>query len=89
MVINYSWSNAEDDQRISDFATKVTATINEKLTEAGQKAHFQYLNDAGEGQQVFQSYDLANLQTLKKIRAKYDPSKVFTELIGGWKVDDA
>ncbi|KAL1960606.1 hypothetical protein VTO42DRAFT_7185 [Malbranchea cinnamomea] len=90
MVENFSWTNPADDKRIADFTAKVTAAINDKLDAAKQKARFQYLNDAGEGQQVFQSYAPQNLKKLKIIRAKYDPFKVFTILeAGGWKVANA
>jgi hypothetical protein len=39
------------------------------------------------GQRVFESYGAENLERLKKVRRKYDPLKVYTELMpGGWKV---
>jgi hypothetical protein len=48
------------------------------------------MNDAGKGQPIFQSYPAANLRRLKTIRTKYDPLRVYTNLMpGGWKVADA
>ncbi|PGH08073.1 hypothetical protein AJ79_06073 [Helicocarpus griseus UAMH5409] len=90
MVQNFSWSNEKYDQRIVDVCASITAKINKKLDATGQKAQYQYLNDAGEGQSVFQNYGDGNLAKLKEIRAKYDPARLFTDsLNGGWKVEDA
>lgn len=49
---------------------------------------FYYLNEADEGQPVFESYPPENLKGLRKIRQKYDPKRIFTDLMpGGFKVD--
>lgn len=90
MVENFSWTDAKDDARIYATMKKVTATIESKLSAAGQLARYQYLNDAGEGQKVFQGYGPGNLAKLKAIREKYDPNRYYTDLMpGGWKVDEA
>jgi hypothetical protein len=61
-----------------------------KLSAAGQAAQYHYMNDAGLGQGIFQNYGAGNLAKLRSIRAKYDPLKVYTNLMpGGWKVDAA
>ena len=90
MVENFSWQSSSDDARIYATMKKVTATIEAKLSAAGQLAKYQYLNDAGEGQKIFQSYGTGNLAKLKTIRNKYDPNRYYTDLlVGGWKVDKA
>lgn len=90
MVENFSWTDSNDDARIYAFIKQVTATIEKKLSAAGQLAKYRYLNDAGEGQEIFQSYGAGNLEKLKAIRAKYDPKRFYTDLMpGGWKVDKA
>ncbi|KAK2808723.1 hypothetical protein FQN50_004394 [Emmonsiellopsis sp. PD_5] len=90
MVQNFSWDKSDDDKLISDACASITAEINTKLEAVGQKADYQYMNDAGEGQQVFQNYGPGNLATLKKIRQKYDPDRLFTDAMeGGWKVESA
>ncbi|KAF3045592.1 hypothetical protein E8E12_010349 [Didymella heteroderae] len=49
-----------------------------------------YPNDADKGQKVFESYGGESVARLKKIRDKYDPNRVYTDLMpGGWKVDFA
>ncbi|KAH8808635.1 hypothetical protein F5884DRAFT_378386 [Xylogone sp. PMI_703] len=90
MVENFSWTDPADDALIFAFATTLTDLIETKLAAAGQAARYHYLNDAGEGQKIFQGYGPGNLAKLKSIRVKYDPDKTFTNLMpGGWKVDDA
>lgn len=90
MVENFSWTDPADDARIYAFAAEVTNVLEAKLTASGQQAQYKYMNDAGLGQQIFQNYGSGNLAKLKSIRAKYDPSKVYTNLMpGGWKVDAA
>lgn len=64
--------------------------MDEKLAAAGQKADYKYLNDADKGQKVFENYGGDNLAKLKQIRAKYDPTRLYTDsLTGGWKVEHA
>lgn len=90
MVENFSWTDPADDSKINDFAVEVTDAIEAKLAAAGQAAQYRYMNDAGLGQAIFQNYGAGNLAKLKSIRAKYDPQKLYTNLMpGGWKVDDA
>ncbi|PMD56688.1 FAD binding domain-containing protein [Hyaloscypha bicolor E] len=90
MVENFSWTDPADDATIYAFAAQVTDIIEAKLSAAGQAAQYHYMNDAGLGQEIFQNYGAGNLAKLRSIRAKYDPLKVYTNLMpGGWKVDAA
>lgn len=46
-----------------------------------------FMNDASKDQKVIAHYGEANVAELKKIAAKYDPSKVFQRLeSGGFKL---
>ncbi|KAK6220275.1 FAD binding domain-containing protein [Colletotrichum tabaci] len=90
VVENLTWQEAKDDAAASGFADTVTAEIEAGLVSRGVAGGYLYLNDAGEGQKIFQSYPAANLARLKAIRAKYDPLRIYTNLLtGGWKVLDA
>jgi hypothetical protein len=91
----YFWSvlqlacedNDEDYRALQEFSEYFHAEVTKKLKEKGLHAEFLYMNDAGEGQKVFESYGGENLRKLKEIREKYDPLKVYSELMpGGWKV---
>lgn len=89
VVENLSWQDAKDDATASSFADSVTADIEAGLEARGVAGGYLYLNDAGKGQPIFQSYPAANLARLKAIRTKYDPLRIFTNLlVGGWKVAD-
>lgn len=90
MVENFSWSSAADDGVVQTVADEITTEIDSMLHAGGWSADYLYMNDAGKGQPVFQSYPAANLRRLKAIRTKYDPLRIFTNLMpGGWKVVDA
>lgn len=89
-VLNFTWNLASDDSTVQAAADVITADINRILAKKSYSATYLYMNDAGKGQRVFQSYPAANLRKLKLIRAKYDPLKIYTNLlVGGWKVADA
>ncbi|KAK1493566.1 FAD binding domain-containing protein [Colletotrichum cuscutae] len=90
VVENLTWQDAKDDAAVKAFADSVTAEIEAGLVAKGVAGGYLYLNDAGQGQKIFQSYPAANLAKLKAIRAKYDPLRIYTNLlVGGWKVLDA
>ncbi|KAK1640835.1 FAD binding domain-containing protein [Colletotrichum phormii] len=90
VVENLTWQDAKDDAAAKAFADSVTAEIEAGLVAKGVAGGYLYLNDAGQGQKIFQSYPAANLAKLKAIRAKYDPLRIYTNLlVGGWKVLDA
>jgi hypothetical protein len=89
-VLQLAWSEEKDDDYMHQFGKDFTALVNDLINRAGFGAQYLFLNETGEQQRVFQSYGADNLRKLKDIRAKYDPSKVFTELMpSGWKVDAA
>ncbi|OLN81263.1 Bifunctional solanapyrone synthase 4 [Colletotrichum chlorophyti] len=90
VVENLSWQDAKDDTAARAFAEGITADIEAGLEARGVAGGYLYLNDAGKGQPIFQSYPAANLARLKAIRTKYDPLRVYTNLLtGGWKVVNA
>ncbi|KAI8310275.1 Bifunctional solanapyrone synthase [Colletotrichum sp. SAR11_59] len=90
VVENLSWQDAKDDAAARGFAETVTADIEAALEAKGVSGGYLYLNDAGKGQRIFQTYPAANLARLKAVRTKYDPLRIYTNLlVGGWKVLDA
>lgn len=83
-------SSGEFDQEIGDWVKNVNAEIEAKLEAIDGLNRYLYLNDADKGQKLFESYGSESVGKLKEIRDKYDPNKVFTDLMpGGWKVDYA
>ncbi|KAJ0346947.1 hypothetical protein KNSL1_006918 [Colletotrichum chrysophilum] len=90
VVENLSWQDAKDDAAARSFAETVTADIEAALEAKGVSGGYLYLNDAGKGQRIFQTYPAANLARLKAVRTKYDLLRIYTNLlVGGLKVLDA
>lgn len=82
-----SWSNSEDDAELAQFVEDVNVKIESQLQEKNLSSRFIYLNDANKGQPVFESYGVKNVKKLNDIREKYDPDRVYTDLMpGGFKV---
>ena len=78
------------DTEVEEWVKSVNVEIEEKLKEVDGLSRYIYLNDADKGQKVFESYGSESVEKLKTIRDKYDPEKIFTDLMpGGWKVDYA
>lgn len=82
-----SWSNASDDAEIEKFIEDVNEEITAKLEAKNLTVPYLYLNDASLTQKVFEGYGTENVKKLKAIRSKYDPERVFTDLLpGGFKI---
>ncbi|KAJ9142404.1 FAD binding domain-containing protein [Pleurostoma richardsiae] len=65
----------------------VNEVINEKLAPLDVVSPYLYLNDADKGQLVFEGYAPENVARLKRIRAKYDPTSIYTnQMSGGFKI---
>ena len=84
------WSKPEDDERVLGVHAQANAKIRENLSTAGLgPLPFMYLSDIQKSQipETFLAYGAENLRKLKAIRDKYDPERVFTEVVpGGAKV---
>ncbi len=82
--------NSEFDKEVEDWIKNVNLKIEAKLKAIDGSDSYLYLNDVDKGQGFFESYGKKSVDRLKKIRAKYDPDRVFTNLIpGDWKIDHA
>lgn len=85
-----SWSDEANDAEIEEWISSADAAMEEELLRINGTSRYVYLNDADAGQAVFETYGQESVDRLKEIRAKYDPNKVYTELMpGGFKVDAA
>ncbi|KAM5341715.1 hypothetical protein ACJ41O_014746 [Fusarium nematophilum] len=83
----YSWKRESGDALFDDFIREFNANVSEPLKALNAAGSYYYLNEADKGQPVFESYPAGNLDRLKRIRDKYDPGRVFTDLMsGGFKV---
>lgn len=85
-----TWYYESDDDTINAFYDAFNANITAQLEPLGVLSPFVYLNDANGRQDVFGGYPAENVKKLKEIREKYDPDRVYTNLMpGGWKVANA
>lgn len=84
----FTWGDAEDDVKIEAFVLSVNKEIKEKLEAIEATRPYIYMNDADKEQDVFGGYPVQNVKRLKAIRGKYDPGRVYTDLMpGGFKID--
>lgn len=84
-----TWYEASDDTTVDAFYEAFNKNITVQLEPFGVLSPYVYLNDANGAQDVFGGYPAENVERLKVIREKYDPSRVYTDLMpGGWKVAD-
>lgn len=92
LSLSYS-NNAAYEPIVTEFLHGIGEKIRAALCENGLEhmiSPWIYLNDADKGQDVFGGYPLKNVQALQRIRSKYDPDRVFTDLMpGGWKIAHA
>lgn len=85
-----SWSDAANDAEIEEWLVTADAAMDEQLKAINGTSRYVYLNDADAGQEVFETYGKESVNRLKEIRDKYDPDRVYTDLMpGGFKVDAA
>jgi hypothetical protein len=85
-----TWGDAADDALVDSVLDAANAEITKQLVAIKATSKYLYLNDADADQKVFESYPAANLARLKNIRAKYDPKRIYTDLMpGGFKVAHA
>jgi hypothetical protein len=92
LSLSYS-NNATYEPIVTEFLHGIGGKIREALCKQGFEhmvSPWIYLNDADKGQDVFGGYPAENVKALQRIRDKYDPDRVFTDLMpGGWKVAHA
>lgn len=86
----FTWGDSADNEKIDNLIKTVNANITAQLEAIDATSPYIYLNDADGDQPVFQGYPAENLKRLQQIRAKYDPLKIYTNLMpGGFKVAHA
>ena len=82
------WQNAEDNEEVTEWLKNLREEMHATNVKNGIGLDFIYYNDCSDDQDAFSAFPPASLEKLKKIRDKYDPELVFTELVpGGFKLD--
>ncbi|KAJ1305446.1 hypothetical protein OPQ81_000456 [Rhizoctonia solani] len=89
MVVSYqfTWERSEDDNEVYAAIDKLVADSTGVARSQGRLERYIYLNYAGSKQQPIESYGPDQVEFLRKVRAKYDPNRVFENLSrGGFKI---
>ncbi|CAE6412823.1 unnamed protein product [Rhizoctonia solani] len=89
MVVSYTftWVEREDDEKAYAAIKKLVTTSKNIAKSQNRLADYMYLNYAGPEQKVIESYGSAQVDFLRKVKAKYDPDAVFEKLSpGGFKI---
>ncbi|RDW84123.1 FAD-binding oxidoreductase [Aspergillus mulundensis] len=81
------WDNAEDDLRVEAWTRQLVENLHAENKRNGLAREFIYMGDAGEWQNPFAGFPAENVQRMKEIRERYDPSRTFSRLNwGGFKL---
>ncbi|KAG8726063.1 hypothetical protein FRC11_000905, partial [Ceratobasidium sp. 423] len=89
IIVNYlfAWSLPEDDENVSVIIEQLIEASMDAARSQGRLERFIYLNYASTNQRPIHSYGPAQVDFLRKVKAKYDPSGVFEKFsTGGFKI---
>jgi hypothetical protein len=85
-----SWTNAKDDKKVMRAAAEYMKKSVEMATELGKENRYMYMPYSSPYQAVAHGYGVANVERLKGVAERYDPSGVWRELQpGGFKLEGA
>lgn len=88
-ILTTSWADISDDELVLGAAAKLVNTIVELSKQQGKHHRFLYLNDAAGDQKVIESYGEEQVEFLKGVSARVDPTGVFQTLVkGGFKLPE-
>ncbi|KAF2876999.1 hypothetical protein BDV95DRAFT_589646 [Massariosphaeria phaeospora] len=74
------WTNPKDDETVRSVPIAITETWKQQSKQRGLEIPYIFMNDASRDQNPIASYGKENVQKLKAIAAKYDPTQVFQNL---------
>jgi hypothetical protein len=84
MLVSASWALPSDDEAVLTAAQNIVTSINATAHQLGLGHRYIYQNYASEAQNVFWGYGEENLEKLKAVSKKYDPTGVFENLQPGY-----
>ena len=71
------WTDAKDDATVRGVSIATTDTFKQQSKQRGVDIPYIFMNDASRDQNPIAGYGSANVQKLKTIAKKYDPSALF------------
>ncbi|RWA11959.1 hypothetical protein EKO27_g3135 [Xylaria grammica] len=85
--LNAKWNDAAFDGAVDTAVRALIAAVRRDVGSLGQLDPFLYINYAAPWQDPIKSYGPDNVARLQRVRRKYDPDRVFTDLNpGGFKI---
>lgn len=89
VLIGPRWLDAAYDQKMNAIAADWVNQVNAAAKELGMYQEFLYMNFAAQFQDPLASYGQANVQFMRTVAKKYDPTGVFQRLApGGFKLSN-
>lgn len=90
MLFDYSWDNKADDGLFRRLATTALEQLNEYAKSIGADNEYIYLNYADKTQNPLRGYGEENMEFMRQVAQKYDPTGVFQHQVpGGFKLSAA
>lgn len=87
MVLDIGWWRPEDDAVAHNATKSLLAKIEKATKESDSYVRYIFMNDASWDQAVIDHYGTNNVRFMRQVRAKYDPSLTFHNLVsGGFKL---
>jgi hypothetical protein len=87
MLLSALWPNSTYDEVVEKTAEKMTKDIACIAAEMGLLHKFQYINYADPSQDPIGSYGTANVEYLRQVSRRYDPTGVWQRQVpGGFKL---
>lgn len=88
--LNMRWDKIEDDERVLSVNRRIVAKMQDEAKRRNMEVEYLYMNYASEEQDVIGSYGEVERERLRSVAGRYDPRRVFQELMPGYfKLDGA
>lgn len=83
----FSWDNSEDDELFANAGESMISDLSAYAKSLGKDNEFIYLDYALNTQDPLKSYGSENVEKIKAVAEKYDPTEAFQRLVpGGFKI---
>jgi hypothetical protein len=82
-----AWWHEEDDHKAYTSSKAIMDRVDKAADKANESLDYVFMNDASQDQNVIPSYGAENIAAMKKVQARYDPTRAFQKLVqGGFKL---
>ena len=86
-VLDVGWWHPSDDDVVHNATRAIHDRIRQEAKSEGKLLEYIFMNDASYDQDVIKHYGAKNVKQLREVQRKYDPKRVFQNLVsGGFKL---